>query len=438
MSLYEWAKERINPEITIWESHIITIIFSSLVAGIVAYLFFRKQEVLSEELRLSLEYQHAVNQQIQKEVAAKESLKSAESNQLQFLQILIDAIPAPVFYKDAQGIYTGCNHEFEAFLGKSREQIVGKNVYELSPSDLAQVYHEKDLELMRDRGKQCYESSVVYEDGTTHDVIFNKATYLTPDGDIGGLIGVILDITERKKLESSVAQSTLELKKANVIKDKFFSIIAHDLRGPMGSLTTLFNNVISSPKDFTEETLEAVRITTSNTGKFLEQLLTWARNQKGEISYNPQTIELGGVLAEIDNLFSAQAKSKGVSLNINLGDSCLVFADLDMLKTIFRNLISNALKFTRSGDSVSASVKDDDDHYIIRISDTGIGMNQETQQSLFRLDVKPQSFPGTQNEPGTGLGLILCSDFVAKNEGSIGVESEQGEGTTFWFTLPKG
>ncbi|MCE5181477.1 MAG: response regulator [Betaproteobacteria bacterium] len=239
-----------------------------------------------------------------------------------------------------------------------------------------------------------------------------------------------------QQLEETVAQRTLELSQANAAKDKFFAIVAHDLRGPIGSLAVLFNDVITSRKDLTDELLKIVRASTNSTSKFLEELLTWARSQRGEIDCNPEAFDIGQVLMETQALFSAQAQAKGVHLDMNIEEHCWVFADLAMTHAILRNLTSNALKFTQSGGSVSVRFGREKNRCLVRITDTGIGMSEEMQQSLFRLDVKPQSLRGTHNEPGTGLGLILCREFVEKIGGAIGVQSQQGEGSTFWFTLP--
>lgn len=238
-------------------------------------------------------------------------------------------------------------------------------------------------------------------------------------------------------LEATVAQRTLELRQANAAKDKFFSIVAHDLRGPIGSLSVLVNDVISSVDEMTDEILEIIRSTAKNTSQFLEELLTWARSQKGEIDCQPLAFDLRQVLEETQELFSAQARAKRIQLEMQVGSPCWVYADLTMTHTILRNLVSNALKFTESDGSVQVSLGLEGDFCRVQVGDTGVGMSAESLRSIFRLDVKPPSSRGTQGEPGTGLGLILCKEFVEKNGGAIGVQSDAGKGMTFWFTLPK-
>ena len=240
-----------------------------------------------------------------------------------------------------------------------------------------------------------------------------------------------------QELETTVDQRTQELREANATKDKFFTIIAHDLRGPLGSLAMFYNDIVKSAEDFTDEILTLTRDTTNNTSNLLEQLLTWARSQRGEIDYKPQAFDLSLLTPEIEQLFSSQASAKQIQLDVDIDGPCWVYADKAMVHTILRNLTSNALKYTAAGGAINAEITCDSDLYKFSITDSGIGIDKAVQQSLFRLDEKPQSLPGTNNETGTGLGLILCSEFVQRNSGNIGVTSEKGKGATFWFTLPR-
>lgn len=240
-----------------------------------------------------------------------------------------------------------------------------------------------------------------------------------------------------RQLEETVEQRTHELSEANAIKDKFFGIVAHDLRGPIGALSGLFNDVVAAPDDLTPEVLDIVRTTTLSTKNFLEELLTWARSQRGELDCRPVAADMCRMLDETEALFSAQARAKNIELDFAVGDECCwVYADVAMTHTILRNLTHNALKFTESGGSVRAALSRAGGHCRVAIADTGVGMSAVIRDSIFRLDVKPQSSPGTRNESGTGLGLILCREFAERNGGGVGVDSEPGKGSTFWFTLP--
>lgn len=247
-----------------------------------------------------------------------------------------------------------------------------------------------------------------------------------------------VDRSHTRALEETVRLRTQELSEANAIKDKFFTIVAHDLRGPIGGLAALFDRrVLASHADLTDERLDLVRASIGQVRDFLEELLTWARSQRGEIDCHPEAIELQELLRETQALLSAQAYSKGIRLDLGIVERHWVYADPAMTRGILRNLVQNALKFTDSGGSVRASVAPQDDHCRIAIIDSGVGMSEEVRGNLFRLDVKTASTPGTRHEPGTGLGLILCKEFAERNGGTIGVNSEPGRGSSFWFTLPR-
>jgi signal transduction histidine kinase/CheY-like chemotaxis protein len=241
-----------------------------------------------------------------------------------------------------------------------------------------------------------------------------------------------------RQLEDTVRERTRELSEANAIKDKFFTIVAHDLRGPIGGLAALFDKrVLTSPADLTDERLDLVRASIGQVRDFLEELLTWARSQRGEIDCHPEAIDLQELLRETQALLSAQAYGKGIRLDLGIAERLWVYADPAMTRGILRNLVQNALKFTDGGGSVRASVGPEGSHCRIAIIDTGVGMDEEVRSRLFRLDVKTTSTPGTRHEPGTGLGLILCKEFAERNGGTIGVSSAPGRGSNFWFTLPR-
>ncbi|MEW6645904.1 MAG: 7TM diverse intracellular signaling domain-containing protein [Pseudomonadota bacterium] len=240
---------------------------------------------------------------------------------------------------------------------------------------------------------------------------------------------------QARQLEAEVAVRTQELRDANAIKDKFFSIVAHDLRGPIGGLAAYFT-LLKSARELTDEGLALVRGTLETTRGFLEELLTWARSQRGEIECHPTVFELGALLGEIQELFSIRVHADGIALQLAAGRDCWIRADLPMTRTILRNLVHNALKFTPRGGTVRAGVSRDPAGYRIAITDTGVGMDEATLGHVFQLSARIDALPAPGGETGAGLGLILCKEFVEKNGGTIGVSSTPGQGSTFWFTLP--
>ena len=240
-------------------------------------------------------------------------------------------------------------------------------------------------------------------------------------------------------LEKSVAIKTAELNELNASKDKFFSIIAHDLKNP-------FNTIIG----FSEMMKESIRLNDSatfyeytvmintsavQTLRLLENLLEWANSQRRKITFTPVPVNIGELVKDEFVMVDEMATGKSIDLKNYVNDSLTVVADKNMLRTILRNLITNAVKFTHKNGHVEVNAITSDDHVEIAVSDNGIGMSQETISKLFRIDAN-LSTRGTENEKGTGLGLFLCKDFVEKHNGKIWVESQEGKGSTFKILLP--
>lgn len=243
-----------------------------------------------------------------------------------------------------------------------------------------------------------------------------------------------------KTLIKQLKDSEKKLKEANVTKDKFFSIIAHDLKNPLQTLLLSADLLVRFGEKFNrieiDEKHHFIRKTAKQLSYLLESLLQWARTQTGKIEYKPKNIDLNLVLLENINLLSSSAFKKNINIISEVRESTYVFVDENMVKTIFRNLISNAIKFTPANGYVTITSKDRNDFVEISVIDTGIGISEENLPKLFRIDVHHTTI-GTSNEKGTGLGLILCKEFVEKNGGNIKVESTIEEGSRFTFTLPK-
>jgi two-component system sensor histidine kinase/response regulator len=253
--------------------------------------------------------------------------------------------------------------------------------------------------------------------------------------------------SQRKELEvnyKALLQSSEQLQEANKTKDKFFSILAHDLRGPISSTLALTD--LLEEGMFEEDEVERKRmyklLQTSllTTGKLLENVLLWSRSQTGNITFNPKKIHLFDTIEANINLLKIMAAQKDIKISNLAATDITICGDEDMINTVFRNLISNAIKFTPnfgkieivSGSKVDEAGKE---HVSISVIDYGVGMSDKILQSLFRADSKTAT-PGTNNETGTGLGLVLCREFVQKHEGDIHVESKEAEGSTFTVILP--
>jgi len=246
---------------------------------------------------------------------------------------------------------------------------------------------------------------------------------------------------QKKKLEITVQNRTRELAQINATKDKLFSIIAHDLRSPfntiLGFTNVLLENYDDLDKKMIHRVLNDLKKSGENAFSLLENLLTWSQTQQNRIDFKPISISVDSYLHKINQEFNLLSKRKDIEIidKVELGDGS-VFADTNMLSLIFRNLLSNAIKFSRSGSKVSISAQKSSNGWItFCVKDTGLGIANEKLKTLFDLG-EHESVKGTQGEKGTGLGLILCKEFVEKHKGRIWVESEVGKGSSFYFTIP--
>jgi two-component system sensor histidine kinase/response regulator len=236
-----------------------------------------------------------------------------------------------------------------------------------------------------------------------------------------------------KQLTASLASQKVELKKLNASKDKFFSIIAHDLRAPFSGLLGITDFIIKNLENFSQR--DSLRDAAETVYTLLENLLAWSRLQRGTMKNHPEDIRLDEIAAQNMRLFASSAEQKQISLVNQIPKGTTAYADKHMIDTVIRNLLSNALKFTYTGGVIRVLAHKNEKDVEFAISDTGTGIPQEDIPQLFQIDVK-YSHAGTAGEEGTGLGLILCKDLVEKNDGTILVESEVGQGTTFTVRLP--
>ena len=245
-----------------------------------------------------------------------------------------------------------------------------------------------------------------------------------------------------QSLEKRVEVRTKALEESNQTKDQFFSIIAHDLRGPMGSLSLILEEIGHGDQEIQQELLGAMRRTTTGAFQLLENLLSWARSQKGEMSVFPRHFPLMETMESSLELLTHQIQTKEIEIDWERDKLVMVFADDMMVETIVRNLLGNAVKFTSRQGSIRMVVDEVDDSIRLSVIDDGVGMGPDQVEDAFKykghyaMNQKVQK--GTAGERGSGLGLSLCKVFVELNGGDIGVESYLGKGSRFWFTLPKG
>lgn len=243
-------------------------------------------------------------------------------------------------------------------------------------------------------------------------------------------VGYLLLLQEEKEIQ---------IKKLLNDKDTFFSIIAHDLRGSFNGILGLSEMLIEKENKIVneerEEFIQLIYQSSKNTFSLLENLLSWAQSQTGRIDFNPSKVEVSTIVNRTISLLAKHAEYKSITIKSEIQSEQFVTADANMLETIFRNLISNAIKFTNTHGQITVSMDNEKNQFVFCVKDNGIGLSSEKINTLFDINNK-KSTSGTQEELGTGLGLILCKDFVEKHQGSISVQSKENEGSTFMFSIP--
>lgn len=242
---------------------------------------------------------------------------------------------------------------------------------------------------------------------------------------------------QSKRLE----KQSKELQDLVATKDKFFSIIAHDLRGPLGGFMQLTEMMAVEFNEFTSDQQKEMIVELSQSSRsiynLLENLLEWSRMQQGQTAFRPEEINLRELLSECINALTDSIRYKSIQLNVDITDAQKVTADKNMIQSVIRNLVSNAVKFTPSGGKVNISADlSENNTLVFVVRDTGIGMNNMMISNLFQINANIRR-PGTEGEQSTGLGLLLCKEFVEKHGGELWVESEEGKGTAFYFTIPE-
>lgn len=365
--------------------------------------------------------------------------KTAE--QIKKLSMAVEQSPSMLIMTNENGIINYINPRVTEITGYTPHEFIGTSLLEHH-----QTYNTAEMiQEMRD----VLNSGGKWHGTTRHQrksgELFFEATTISPfyndEGHLTGYIKVAEDITEKKKAEEEIKKYSDDLRESNASKDKMFSIIAHDLRTPFNGLMA-FSDILSTDydslsKEEVQEYIEVIRDLSRNTFNLLEKLLQWSRLQTGRMEYKPTNFNFNDLTQAVTDLLVANAMGKGIKLTSHIEPELNIFGDLNMAHAILRNLTSNAIKFTSQDGTVNITAHSISENKAeITVSDTGIGMSQKQIDNLFKVDYQ-HSTKGTKGEEGTGLGLLLCKEFVDRNGGNIRVESEAGAGCKFIFTLPK-
>lgn len=334
-----------------------------------------------------------------------------------------------------------CSDEFLRIFGFERDAF-GNNtnviLSRLHPED-KEYYLQKLVQGQKNPIENSFEYRIVLPGGITKHILANGKNILDNNNKPVKASGTVQDITERKRIEEEIKNQYAELQRINREKDKFFSIIAHDLRSPFTGLLGLTELMAGDIKTFTPNEIQEIALklnqSANNLFRLLNNLLEWSRMQRGTTEFNPETINLKSMIQDTFHLYTETAASKGIGLYDTTSENFEIKADKSMFDSILRNLVSNAIKFTESGGKVTLSAQRNKEYNIIEVSDTGIGMSIDLIHDLFRIDKKTVR-KGTEDEPGTGLGLLLCKEFINKHKGELMVNSKPGKGSTFTVILP--
>lgn len=246
-----------------------------------------------------------------------------------------------------------------------------------------------------------------------------------------------LSLMEAKK---TICLQNQKLQKTMESRDKLYSVIAHDLRAPIGTIKMIAASLENERNQMTDphilKSFDMIHETTEEAYNLLENLLRWSRNQNGKTRIYPTTFDLSKAIYHVLALFTAIADSKGISVNSHSKVNVTVYADEDMIRTVLRNLLSNAIKFSFPGGQIDVGLSEMPDMVMVSVKDNGQGIKKELQSKLLKGNEYISTY-GTHNEKGSGLGLILCRDFVKMNKGKLWFSSQENRGTTFYFTVPR-
>ncbi|MBS1188631.1 MAG: hypothetical protein H6R10_423 [Rhodocyclaceae bacterium] len=359
-----------------------------------------------------------------------------------FLETLIEAIPEPMFYKNRQEVYLGANQAFFDYLGLAREDIVGKTVHDVYPKHLADIYNKSDDDLFEHGGVQTYETRFRYADGTEHDVILHKATYPNPDGSVGGLIGTLLDISDRKQHErerehllSELERRAAALDAANKELESFAYSVSHDLRAPLRAIDGFSRMVLEGYggqlDDEGRRKLQVVRDSAQHMGQLIGDILAFSRMARQEMAQ--RTVDMEAMAREV----AEEVRQSEPERAIEFAFSPLPPArgDPALLRQVWANLLGNAVKFTRQRPVARIEVggRTEGGEAIYWVKDNGAGFDMQYAGKLFGVF---QRLHRQDEFEGTGVGLAIVQRILQRHGGRIWGEGTPGSGAIFHFALP--
>ena len=377
---------------------------------------------------------HGIFRDITEQKKAEQALM--ESN-IKFLS-LANNISGYIAYVNADTLqYEFVNDLYKKSFGIPEEKIIGSHIKDV----IGEANYQFALKYINEvkSGKSVfYENTFDFASGKRW-IQTNYAPVTDSTGHITSIAVLSFDITESKQVQQALKNNERKLYQLNTDKDRFISILGHDLKNPFGNILgfseLLTDEIESLNKEEIEDIAKNINKSAKITYNLLEEILLWAKTQQGKIPFKPQILSFKDICKDTLEILISNANAKNISLNCSSSEQINVFADNEMLKTVLRNLVSNAIKFTKTGGAIIINAEVNPDNVTISVSDNGNGIPPENLAKLFNIS-EVLTTKGTAGETGTGLGLLLCKDFVEKLGGKIWVESESGKGSRFSFTMP--
>ena len=354
-------------------------------------------------------------------------------------QMLFEKSPIGMALVDHEtGEFLEVNNSVLESTGYTKEEFLKLDYWDITPKAY-EAQEIKQLETLNETGHFGPNfKEYIRKDGSRYPLSISGSLFIDTDGR-KVVWGIIEDISERKEKEVIIKKQNEELQKLNATKDKFFSIIAHDLKNPFSAIIGFSNVLLKKIKnkdiEAIDEYAQIINHSSKNALALLTNLMEWSRSQTGRMEFNPTYFDIQPIVNEAVLLMKGNADQKSIAISNTVLPGIPVNADKAMLSTVLRNLISNAIKFTQPNGEITIASTVKEHELIISVTDNGVGISENQLDKIFQLD-KIYSTLGTQKEKGTGLGLILCKEFVEKNNGKIWVESTVNKGTTFYFSLP--
>ncbi len=378
-----------------------------------------------------------VNRLLKREI---EKLRLADEKilgQIYFLRTLINTIPIPVFIKDHNMVYTDCNRMFENFFGIKKIDLIGKTTIELLPPDVTKLQEDLDKELLNDPGEHMYEVTISTRRNTVHDVIVYKATYKRGDGTIGGIVGVMLDITPQKKMQNEIKVALEKEKELNEMKSRFISTASHEFRTPLTSILVSSDLLEMYGKNWPEEKflehVEKIQKGVQYMTELLDDVLTMSRAENKNQKYNPSNVNLYELCRIIVEESKVTAKEiHKITFDYSAEDKAFSL-DPKLLKYVLANLLSNAIKYSPLGGRINLKVEMEEEALLFSVTDEGIGIPEDDLNIIFEPFHRGNNI-GTI--AGTGLGMSIIKKSVEEQGGTIDVISELNKGSRFTVKLP--